>query len=353
LIKSVQIQNLRGIQNGTVEGLSPLSILVGPNNCGKSTCLEAISIVSEGNQAAAVIALLLRRGGPSLDALGNVVTPGAKEAEVSMTLSRSVSWVAAKTTIRHGGTQQVDWPGFAKQAGVSEPMDFLDLTWKIEDAKGAPERQGRAVAFIDDKGNRTGNLLVEGDAFKPYDSRLVDVEAVRGRSALEDAYTAVDRAGELENVVSALRTSLPDLQTLKILKSGDNFLLHLFLSSSPPVPAYVAGDGFKRFLQIAAASCEVKRGVLLLEEPESFQHPRYLGELAELLLRMAGDERQIVLSTHSIELIDLLLTKAGERDLPFPTVHRLRLKAGRLGAVALGRSQAMQARETLLEDLRA
>jgi AAA15 family ATPase/GTPase len=42
MIEMVEIENLRGIVSGRLEGLSPLSILLGVNNSGKSTILEAL-----------------------------------------------------------------------------------------------------------------------------------------------------------------------------------------------------------------------------------------------------------------------------------------------------------------------
>lgn len=91
----------------------------------------------------------------------------------------------------------------------------------------------------------------------------------------------------------------------------------------------------------------------MLEEPECYQHPRYLRELASLLIESAKTNRQIILSTHSIELVDLLLETAEAERLDYPFVHRLRLVDGNLSSVVLNREQALLTRKDLLEDLRA
>ena len=41
-IKEVEIENFRGIRKGTLTSLKGINILVGRNNTGKSTILEAI-----------------------------------------------------------------------------------------------------------------------------------------------------------------------------------------------------------------------------------------------------------------------------------------------------------------------
>jgi AAA15 family ATPase/GTPase len=39
MIKSMTIESFRGVEHGKVDGLAPISILVGPNNCGTSLVL--------------------------------------------------------------------------------------------------------------------------------------------------------------------------------------------------------------------------------------------------------------------------------------------------------------------------
>ena len=44
VIRSLEIQNLRGIHDGKLDELTPLVVLVGPNGSGKSTVLDALFI---------------------------------------------------------------------------------------------------------------------------------------------------------------------------------------------------------------------------------------------------------------------------------------------------------------------
>jgi predicted ATPase len=58
MIDAIEIENLRGIRHGRLDGLKPLTILTGPNASGKSTVLDALLI-------AATRSLKRRWGGPS------------------------------------------------------------------------------------------------------------------------------------------------------------------------------------------------------------------------------------------------------------------------------------------------
>jgi len=46
MIRSIEIENLRGISRGAVDGLTQVNIFLGKNGSGKSTVLEAIYIAS-------------------------------------------------------------------------------------------------------------------------------------------------------------------------------------------------------------------------------------------------------------------------------------------------------------------
>ncbi len=54
MITSIEIENLRGIRAGRLNGLAPLTILTGPNGCGKSTVLDALLIATSPSPAEAV-----------------------------------------------------------------------------------------------------------------------------------------------------------------------------------------------------------------------------------------------------------------------------------------------------------
>jgi predicted ATPase len=366
VISSLKIEAFRGVREGLVEGLSPISILVGPNNSGKSTCLEAALMPCLGNCVDDAARILMRRGGPPHDALQHVVTEGSKSAvfEVrgyfSIDQDNNSPAPADLINTRLDIRDYVFHPNNRRELETEHGIDAsfvvnVGLDSSAFQGGDNPHRQ-RVTRVVDDvmvdKAGRQGrhgglppNPLIP--------AILVDVEAIRTQGALEDAYSRIERARMVTDVVRALQRSMPRLTDLRILKSGSDFLLHTFCGDSQPIPAYLAGDGLKRFLELAAAIFDTQNGVVLLEEPEAYQHPRYMTELVALLLNAAKSGTQIILSTHSIELIDLLLHAPEAEGLAYPTVHRLRLVDGKLASVAIDRDKAISARDDLLQDLRA
>lgn len=350
-IDRIEIENLRGIKQGAVEGFSPLSILVGPNNCGKSTVLEAVFCVGKCTDAGAVFQTLLRRGGSVSHGLQYIFFQGVShEAMVRASSPDGISfqvdlamWLRIPTNARRANVEEI-----IDIKGLQEPVHTVIL--KTQNQQG---NSFRASHLVDANGKwiswqREGQL-------RSWPCSFVDVEAVRAAGALEDAYSRLEQNRGVELVIKALKRAMPTLTDLRILKADKDFILHTIHGSEKPIPAYLAGDGFKRFLEIASHIVSNKNeGIVLLEEPESFQHPRYLGELAMLLKETASRGTQVILSTHSLELIQLLLAESPEYPSTlFPTVHRLRLHEGVLHATALSAEIARYNMNELEQDLRA
>jgi len=348
MISGIQIRAFRGVRQGQVDKLSPLSILVGPNNSGKSTCLEAIACVGLGSDGANIAGLLLRRGGPPLGALQHAMASDASQTELAVQGQQGekpMTWKAVLTSHRAGYSEALE---HAIREGLKEPLTRLAVSWQYD-----PGGKGMCVIHMDRDGNRSTNMIEHGGNAKSYPIRWVDVNAVREVGALENAYSELERAGQVDSVIHALRGSLAGLTDLRILKADQDFVLHAVMQDPPPIPVYATGDGFKRFLEVAAAMARPEPGVVLLEEPESYQHPRYMRELATLMFLSARAGTQIILSTHSLELIDCLLSAPEAVGLSYPSIHRFRLVRGELSAVVLDRESALSARQDLLEDLRA
>ena len=57
MLEAVDIEGFRGIARGTIAGLSRLNLLVGPNNSGKSTCLEALLLGSASTSSSSIPSL--------------------------------------------------------------------------------------------------------------------------------------------------------------------------------------------------------------------------------------------------------------------------------------------------------
>ncbi|MEH2063652.1 MAG: ATP-binding protein [Nostoc sp.] len=69
------------------------------------------------------------------------------------------------------------------------------------------------------------------------------------------------------------------------------------------------GDGIRSFVGILTAFLTIKRNVFLIDEPEAFLHPPQAFRIGEFLAEQANSSRQIILATHSTDLLRGILSK--------------------------------------------
>ena len=144
---------------------------------------------------------------------------------------------------------------------------------------------------------------------------------------------------------------LPQIRDIEILTEGSEPVLYLVLEDRA-VPVTLSGDGVHALVRIALELASRPNGVVLLEEPEVHQHPGAMRQTVRAIWAAVRRDIQVVLTTHSLEFIDILLAEATAGDIERISVYRLELEKGRLIAVRTPGSEVAFSRGEIEEDLR-
>lgn len=308
-ITSIGIVGFRGIRNGELRDLAPLSILVGPNGCGKSTVLEAIEIGTSDNAKHAVNQCVERRD------------------------NREIRWIV------HGKESRA-----------------------LITCKGGTDYEG-IVAIEIDRDNAGSDLrkihrdvrpLAAGhQPIKPPQAVLVDTH-VRHQSRpfhLQELYTEAVKQGR-RNLAQALVCQVVSGATGIEILTEKNIPIINVVFDDHSVPLSLVGDAIQRVFRIALELASRSEGIVLLEEPEVFQHPGTLRQTARVILASVKRGIQVILSTHSLELIDAILDQASDEELDATCVYRLQLDRGELRTSRLTGADAKFSRQQIEDDLR-
>jgi len=181
---------------------------------------------------------------------------------------------------------------------------------------------------------------------------LLDMRGPEWGTPLPTLYTNTVTQGRREDVLELLRDIIPGLRSIEILVTARNEpVLHLVFQNGS-VPVALAGDGIRTLMRLSLELAIRSKGLVLIEEPEVHQHPRALHQSAKALLASVRRGLQVVLSTHSLELIDALLLEATQEDLQRFSVYRLKLNEGELVSSRLSGDGLAFARAQIEEDLR-
>jgi energy-coupling factor transporter ATP-binding protein EcfA2 len=333
VIRGVEIKGLRGIRTGSLTDFTRLVVLVGPNGSGKSTILDALLIAANPQVPEGIAQAVERREGLSAGARW-LLWKGGNDgpAEVAVTTDSGARRCTLSLT---GGSR-----------------DNPTIGGKVRDQDARRQTTAETDIWVT---FQAGSRSAASGFFKPLDDvpevRFLDPRAGGMRVPLHQLYTRVVEQGLHKEVIASLRTLIPGLEDIQILAEGDVPVVYLIFGSHA-VPAALAGDGIRLLLHLTFELATRPGGLVLMEEPEVHMHPGALRQCARAVLAAMRRKIQIVLSTHSLELIDALLGESSDADLAEFSLYRLQLQAGSLKSSRLPGSEVAFARTEIQDDLR-
>jgi predicted ATPase len=345
VITSIRIESLRGIRSGAVEKLSLLSVLVGPNGSGKSTVLDA---------------LLLAGGGAPGDAVGRV---SIRRVEL-LAGGRWLFWRGARTE-KPTARIQVEIEGESPREVTLRLLPDVSVTHEekltrqharapyveIESTLVSGDSKLTARTALDSERRYVFRQRGTPELKKGVLVRLVDPRPGGTHASLSRSYTDAVEDGRLPEVEQIVAEVVPGLTHIHNLTNEAGVgIVHLAFSDHS-VPVAVAGDGIQTLVQVCFALAQLPGTTVLLEEPEATQHPRSIYQSGRAIAAAVKRGVQVILSTHSLDLIDALRAELGD-DLPKLTVHHLACPDGALSVVRYSGSEVAIARDTIGEDLR-
>ena len=350
MIESVEIKNLRGIREGVLEKLTPLTVLVGPNSSGKSTILDALLIGASNSPGDAVGRAVGRRSTRDADARWLLWRQGQDGAtSLGVRAQSTGKWRRSNLSSRSEAPN--DLVARLRELGREPPFGCIETETRTHIFSDF------AVAVTAFAADNSYVFRQAPDALPPIlniepEVSFVDMRGVGLGTPLAQLYTEAVTQGRRDDVRELLGAIVPGLRNLEILVSHRmEPVLHLVFADKS-VPAALAGDGVRTMLRLSLELASRGRGLILVEEPEVHQHPKALQQSAKALLASMRRGVQIVLATHSLELIDALLLEATQDDLPHLSTYRLKLDDGVLASSRLNGEQMAFARGQIEEDLR-
>lgn len=315
MIASVEIHKVRGVRQGRLEGLTALTIITGPNGSGKSTVLDAL-LIAGGDHLETGVALAVQRhpgtwlGVDACFARGDgsrIVVQGSDGPAVTVFVER-----------RDGHPV----PELGASPGPFRSVRIAAATL------GQPHGLIRSLLFAADNACLPGDQSWAGLIEQPV--VLVDPSLFRD---LGQEWSEVVKAGRRKAVTELLSEVVPWASNLESLQEEGGRSQLYATGDSGAVPVNLLGDGVAALLHLAIRIAPVDQGLVLIEEPEVFQHPRSLRLSARLIVAAMRRGAQVVLTTHSVELIEMIVRDSPAEDRARMSVHNLGLEQGQLRSV--------------------
>ncbi len=345
MLRDLTIQNYRCFKNFQVDGLAPVNLIVGMNNSGKTSLLEAIYLLVSQNDPQRLVEVLYNRGEIAERYIGSRV-PG--EA-----VRRSTGYQV--THIFYGHRLR---PGDAIHL-KSKREQRLSLDMQLH----AGARQAALTLFeetseTDISTSSLSLLFAYGNhpilEVPVRDDGAIDLRYFRFQrpdlphrflttnnldfSQLAELWDGITLTPKEENVIAALQILEPTLERISFTSrqtSNSGILLKL-RKQNEPIPLGSMGDGMRRLLTLAASAVMAEEGVLLVDEIDTGLYYQTQNDMWRLLIETAQRLNvQVFATTHSSDCVRAFQEALDQsKDRSVGSLFRLSKRGEKIEAVS-------------------
>lgn len=276
MIDRLEMEQFRGIERLVLTDLTRVNVLVGANNVGKTSVLEAVFLLEQLGVTEAIQGLMERRG-YSADTPRNsaelLLRQAAPSPSVLRGTGRGKAW--SVELVKKGAT--VD----ATVTGLASDGTSLSRHWAAESAYGDEARIGRPPAVFFDFPRVRDDLVAE---------RIGALSVKRRKQGLVDALQLID-----SRVVGVDQYKLPGTRAVEAwVDLGLPQLLRLTQ----------AGHGLRYAAALFTELEQVKDTILLVDEVEVGLHHHALEAVWQAMnAQSKANGLQLFVTTHSAECL--------------------------------------------------
>jgi predicted ATPase len=298
-LSKVRIENFKRFENLEIE-FHPLDCIVGPNNSGKTTLLQALALfgfcLQHCFEKRNGLLELKRRSIPPEDFY---VLPIADPMDLwtdRQTMAKQKQKVIKIHAAFEGGTE----------ATASLKLDYNRFGISVE----TPDQSQECLERL--RGVRIEYLPVFSVFLAREERRtqaVVEDELARGRvhNVIRNLLFGLKERHRHDELVELLRRSFPTLKQMGIAfdEVSDRYISVTYREAGKPkeFDVFSAGSGFQQFLYLFGFALLREPTLLLLDEPDVHLHGTLQTTLLDELHRLVAQGKQVLVATHSRHLI--------------------------------------------------
>lgn len=327
IYKNISIKNFRGIRDCSLDNMVRVNLFLGQNNCGKSSLLEAIFLLTGLNSPQLIISIDLLRNlahteesdfrfifynltytnSPEISAelvesgSSSNLTITPKNASNRTTPSKTIS----STTISNVSA--------STDSRGTEAIDGLQMHGEIKKRHAAKTSVKSSITF---KREANGLFSFSTEVDKNYKTDFVSVlQSSNHRYGPETTKRIEELIIEKQksSMINPLKTIDSKIEDITL---GANGMVYFDIGAERFIPSNLMGDGVIKYMNIIANLNTVKGGVLLIDEIDNGLHYSSLKKIWKIILTTAKSyDVQLFITTHSKEALVYLKEILEENEM--------------------------------------
>lgn len=366
-ISELDITAFRGVTELRIADLGDVNIIVGDNNSGKTSILEAIQLIADPVEYNFFQVAGLRN--KHIDALNSDLTEAvASIMHRSKNNGNKDEYVLDISATIKDGRQKTkpiskDGKRYIKAKGryisfYSNGKDTPSIECEISSSSGVKRtllvsQKSLNEIRMDDLHN-SGRLnemqLIRPSEYEP-DVNVGAVYAVDHVIAA-DYKKIINSKSQTDKALRLLKSFNENIISMRYLNKNGIPVPVLDTDTREAAPLSDYGDGLKKALAMMEAILKAENGVLLIDEYESAIHPSAMNSVFSFMLKACKEmNTQLFVTTHSLEALDELLG-CDEAVLDNVRVITLKKKNGKIHSRVIDGTEAKKLRSNNNAELR-
>lgn len=337
MLRDLTIKNYRAFKDFSIDGLARVNLIVGKNNAGKTSFLEAVYLLVNQSNPFCLLELLFNRGEfIEQAAFPRLIDYPMKDIFRGHTVSFNVDAADADKAITISTSSEMPQKLHieAKRASLSAFPHYRQ-TLRVAPATSADIVPSFELAFLYGEHGSNPSLdadlvalpLTEAHAFRTTFSPLDKTPGMYQFTSLRDWYTPylgklwdnITLTPQEDDVIEALRILDPRIERINF--SGDRQSLSGVIvklnGASSPVPLSSMGEGMTRILSLILSATMATDGVLLVDEIDTGLYHGAQTAAWQLLLKIARRHNiQVFATTHNWDCVEAFQEALAESAEP-------------------------------------
>ena len=322
MIHDLHITNYRAFEQIRVDPLKRVNLIVGANNAGKTSLLEAIYLLATQDKPNSLTLILQERG----EFLSDVQEPRRGRSNPNQTpLNQIEGYLIAQ--LFHDRTSGAHLP--IKIQSTLPPTTLSLFLGNGEDKRGHNHNltfevvTGVAGSKVE-KWEVENSLLRSFSQFKRGLSLTDNVQFITTNhldyAEIATVWDKIVLTPSEEDVVDVLRLIEPAIERISFTggRTSHSGVLVRLRGEETPVPLDSMGDGVRRILAISIALVSIGHGTLLIDEIDTGLYYTALKDMWRVVLETAvKQDAQVFATTHSwdcVKAFQQALSQSAHRD---------------------------------------
>lgn len=292
MFRDIKIKNFRGVRSAEIKALERVNLFWGRNNCGKSTLLDSLFLISGLSN-------------PQLPLTVNFFRDYIRVSEKDLSLNfydlDTSSPIEIGTTNDHVRSLRINLVSNvnagveidSSNLGASDNLIQKEYGYRLDYTYDGLSYFSELVfnSSKDKATQRTDDQYSEDLRCKYLTPKF---KLMASAAALKEMFENKDE----QFLLDALRIIYPGLVDLQL--SDDAILVDI--GREKRIPINLMGDGIRKLLAIIVGIYECRNGVLLIDEIDNGLHYSVMSKVWEVIVRAAEfNKTQVFATTHSLD----------------------------------------------------